>query len=155
MAKQIKNKEDILTPFQQQFIDIWFNLSFNGRLAYKQLRPNVSNTSADEMASAIIAQEKVKNYIELKREQIRLKEEIKLDWVVSELKNIVLDVKGEQIERDPQTNRILSRPQTKDAIAALALLSKIAGFETKKLDVTTNGKDIFNEITVNIIKPKE
>ena len=141
MAKkkiQSEPKKDKLTDIQKRFVDIWFNMNFNGRLAYKQLHPNVTNESADVMASKILSLDKVKDYIELKHEQLRLKEEIKLSFIVGELTNIVLDVKEETVERD-DNGRITSKPDRANAIKALQQLSKLGGFETKKVDVSING----------------
>jgi len=137
-SKQTEPKTEKLTDIQKRFVDIWFNMNFNGRLAYKQLHPNVTNESADVMASKILSLDKVKDYIELKHEQLRLKEEIKLSFIVQELTNIVIDVKEETVERD-DTGRITSKPDRANAIKALQQLSKLGGFETKKVDVSING----------------
>lgn len=130
MAKK-KVQEDKLTPFQQQFVDIWFNMNFNGKLAYKQLKPNVSNQTAEVEASKLLRLPKVEDYIELKREQIRIKEEITLDFIVSGLKRIIYDVMQEEVERD-DNGRITSKPDRKSALAAYQQLTKIAGFEAPK-----------------------
>ena len=53
MAKK-KIQEDKITPFQSQFVDIWFNMNFNGKLAYKQLKPTVTNETAEVEASMIL-----------------------------------------------------------------------------------------------------
>ena len=138
MAKK-KIQEDKLTPFQQQFVDIWFNMNFNGKLAYKQLKPNVSNQTAEVEASKLLRLPKVEDYIELKREQIRIKEEITLDFIVSGLKRIIYDVMQEQVERD-DNGRITSKPDRKSALAAYQQLTKIAGFEApKKQEVSLTG----------------
>jgi hypothetical protein len=145
MAK--KNKDE-LTPFEQQFVDVWFNMGFNGRLAYKQIKPGVTNETAEVNASKLLSLTKVQDYIELKREQIRIKEDIQLSWVVQELKSIILDVKQEQTERDPTTNKIYIKPDRKSALAALAQLSKIAGFEVKKEDKENdNEQPLFGPIS--------
>ena len=150
-----KNNNEI-SDFEKQFIDIYLNMNMNGRLAYKQLKPLVSNETADACASRLLSSARVSDYLEMKQEQIRIKQEVKLEWIVSELKSIILDVKAEQIERDPVTGKIYDKPDRKSAIAAIALLSKIAGFETKKVDITSNGDSIQpQEIKINIIKPKD
>jgi hypothetical protein len=155
MAKQNKtNKEDKILPFEQQFVDVWFTTSFNGRLAYKQLRPNVTMESAEQWASVTLAQPRVKEYIEQKQEQIRQKEEIKLSDIVSKLKLMIDEVDNEGDERDAN-GRLVQRKDRKSQLAAIAQLSKIAGFETKKMDVTTNGKDITQEIKIKIIRPNQ
>jgi hypothetical protein len=138
MAKK-KIQEDKLTPFQEQFVDIWFNMNFNGKLAYKQLKPNVSNDTAEVEASKLLRLPKVQDYIELKREQIRIKQEITLDFIVSGLKSIIYDVMQEEVERD-QDGRITSKPDRKSALAAYQQLTKIAGFEApKKQEVSLTG----------------
>lgn len=137
-----KKNENKLTPFEEQFLDVYFRMNFNGRLAMKQLKPHLSNESADVEASRLLSSVKVQDAIELKQEQIRMKEEIELAWIIKELKNIILDVNAEQIERDPITGKIYDKPDRKSKIAALQQLSKIAGFETKKLDITSQGQKI-------------
>ena len=138
MAKK-KIQEDKLTPFQEQFVDIWFNMNFNGKLAYKQLKPNVSTETAEVEASKLLRLPKVQDYIELKREQIRIKQEITLDFIVSGLKSIIYDVMQEEVERD-QDGRITSKPDRKSALAAYQQLTKIAGFEApKKQEVSLTG----------------
>lgn len=140
MAKK-KEENNKITPLEEQFVDIYFKMNFNGRLAIKQLKPHLTNESADVEASRMLSSVKVQDYVELKREQIRIKEEIELSWVVGQLKKIVIDVNAEQIERDAN-GKITDKPDRKSAIAALQQLSKIAGFETKKLDITSGGEKI-------------
>lgn len=135
-----KKKElNKLTPFEEQFIEVWFRMNFNGRLAYKQLKPDVTNNTADAEASRILSTEKAKNAIEMKREHIRMKEEVELGWLIDQLKAIILDVKAEQIERD-KDGRITSKPDRKSALTAIQQLSKIGGFEApKKQEVKITG----------------
>ena len=140
MAKKKDNNE--LTPFEEQFLDVYFRMNFNGRLAMKSLKPHLTNESADVEASRLLSSVKFKDAIEMKQEQIRLKEEIELSWIIKELKNIVLDVNAEQIERDPVTGKIYDKPDRKSKIAALQQLAKIGGFETKKIDLTSGGEKI-------------
>lgn len=138
MAKK-KIQEDKITPLQSQFVDIWFNMNFNGKLAYKQLKPNVTNDTAEVEASKLLRLPKVQDYIELKREQIRIKEDITLDFIVSGLKSIIYDVMQEDIERD-DNGRITSKPDRKSALSAYQQLAKIAGFEApKKQEITLAG----------------
>jgi hypothetical protein len=138
MAKK-KIQEDKITPFQSQFVDIWFNMNFNGKLAYKQLKPTVTNETAEVEASKLLRLPKVQDYIELKREQIRLKQEVTLEFIVNGLKSIIFDVMQEEVERD-QDGRITSKPDRKSALAAYQQLTKIAGFEApKKQEVSLTG----------------
>lgn len=158
MAKTNKKKEeeDKLTPFQQQFIDIWFRMNFNGRLAYKQLKPHVTNETADAEASRILSTEKAKDYIELKKEQIRIKEEVELSWIVSQLKNIVYDINTQDITRFDNEGRPLNKTDHRAKIEAIKTLAKITGLEApSKMDVTSNGQSIIPEIKINIIQPKQ
>jgi hypothetical protein len=137
MAK--KKQEDKITPFQEQFVDIWFNMQFNGKLAFKQLKPNVTNETAEVEASKLLRLPKVQDYIELKKEQIRVKQEITLDFIVNGLKSIIYDVMQEEVERD-DNGRITSKPDRKSALAAYQQLTKIAGFEApKKQDISLSG----------------
>lgn len=156
MAKKTnKEKEDDkLTPFQQQFIDIWFRMNFNGRLAYKQLKPHVTNETADAEASRILSTEKAKDYIELKKEQIRIKEEVELSWIVSQLKSIVEDITTQDITRFDDEGRPLNKTDHRAKIEAIKTLAKIAGLEAPiKQDITSNGQTLIPEIKINIIQP--
>lgn len=140
-----KQQPKTLTPFEIQFIDVWFNMGFNGRLAYKHLKPHVLNTTADAEASRILGKEKAIDYIELKREQIRLKEEIKLDFIVGQLTSIALDESTEEVLRD--ANGVIINRKTKSnnsaRIQAIQQLIKIAGLDApKKIDITTAGEKL-------------
>jgi hypothetical protein len=145
VTPKTKADPNIITDFEKTFIQIYINMNFNGRLAYKQLKPLVTTESADALASKLLSSVRVKDYLALKLEQIRIKEEIKLEFIVGELTSIVYDVKLENTERDGD-GRITSKPDRRSAIQALQLLSKIAGFETKKVDITSKGESI-NPIT--------
>ena len=145
MAK--KKEEDKITLFQQQFVDIWFNMNFNGKLAYKQLKPNVTNETATVEASKLLTIPNVQDYIELKREHIRIKQEISLDFIIAELKSIIIDVKQEEIERDATTGKITDKPDRRSAIEALKLLTRIGGYDTKKVDITSGGEKIKIDFT--------
>lgn len=154
MAKKERIEKE-LSLFHKRFIDTWFNLNFNATLAYKQLKPNVATSTAESEASKILGSSLAKEYIELKQEQIRIKEDIKLSFIVQELTNIVLDIKQETIERD-DNGRITSKPDRANSIKALQQLSKIGGFEaTKKVDVTTNGQSLNLKDLINFKKTDE
>lgn len=149
MAKKKDIQSDELSPFEIQFIDVWFNYNFNGRLAYKQLRPNVLESTADTEASKILNLPKAQTYIELKKEQIRQREDIKLEFLVNQLQSIILTEDTEEIERDGsgQITKRRTKSNNSARIQAMNLLSKIAGFDApKKVDITTNGESI-NKIT--------
>jgi hypothetical protein len=142
--KQKDIHSDVLTPFERTFVDEWFNNGFNGRRAYKTLRKdNANDASADAEASRILSLGKVKDYIELKREEIRKKQEITLEYLVQELKDIIKDVNTETTERDPLTGKLVARPDRRSKIEAIKVLSKLGGLESaKKIDVTSNGQSI-------------
>jgi hypothetical protein len=139
---------DVLTAFETQFVDIWFNMGFNGRLAYKQLKPNVLSTTADTEASKLLSLPKIQDYIELKKEQLRMKEEIKLDFLVHQLTGIVLTEDTEEIERDGQGNILKTRTKTNNTarIQAMNLLSKLGGLETKKVEMKIDGNISLKEM---------
>ena len=158
MAKTNKKKEeeDKLTPFQEQFVDIWFRMNFNGKLAYKQLKPNVTNQTAEVEASKLLRLPKVKDRIELKREQIRIKEQVELSWIIKELKNIVYDINTQDITVFDNEGRPLNKTDHRAKIEAIKTLAKITGLEApSKMDVTSNGQSIIPEIKINIIQPKQ
>jgi len=125
----------------ERWVDAYFNHNFNGRLTSKSLNPDLTLESAEVHASRMLGNDKVKELIEIKHEQIRMKSNIDLEYIVSELKNIIIDVKQEQIERD-ENGKITSKPDRKSALMAIQQLSKIAGFETKKVDITSGGEKI-------------
>ena len=150
-ARASKEDPDKINDWEKRFIEAYFEFNFNGRLAYLHLKPDVTDKSADVLAHKLLALPRVKNYIENKQAHIAIQEDIKLSWVVKELKSIVEEVKLEITERDPATGRVISRPDRQSSLKALAQLSKIAGFETRKMDITTNGESI-NKITWNETK---
>ena len=88
---QSSPKKDELTDFEKQFADIWFRIR-NGRVSYKRLKPEVKDTTADTEACKLLSLPKIKNYLEEKEIELRLKEEVELSWVVTQLKNIVYDI---------------------------------------------------------------
>jgi hypothetical protein len=133
---------DELTEKEIRFIDTWFNTGFNARVAYKMNNPHVTTASADAISSRILSTEAAQDYIELKKEQIRMKEEINLSFIVSELKSIIFEVKEQMEERD-DNGRLVARKDFKSQLAALAQLSKLAGLDApRKIDVTSAGEPI-------------
>jgi len=145
MAK--KKQEDKITPFEEQFVDTWFRMNFNAKLAYKQLKPNVSMATAETEGPAILRKPQIKELIELKREQIRIKNEVELGWVVKELKNIVYDINTNDHTVFDNEGRAINKTDHRAKIEAIKALVKLAGLEApSKVDVTTNGENI-NQIT--------
>lgn len=105
--------------------------------------------SAEQDAKRMLGNDRVKELIEIKREHIRIKENVTLDFIVSELKNIIIDVKQQEIERDPQSGRITSKPEYRASLEAIKQLSTLMGYNApKKVDITTNGNDINTVINI-------
>jgi hypothetical protein len=149
MAKK-KEEDNKLTPFQEQFVNIWFK-HFNGRLAYKQLKPHVKNETADVEASKLLSLPKVNDAIELKREQIRIQEEVELSWIIKELKKIVYDINTNDFTTFDAEGKALNKTDHRAKIEAIKTLAKIGGLDNhqQKVDITTNGaslnlKDLIN-----------
>lgn len=151
-----KNPEsNELTEFERRFCDIWFRIR-NGRLAYKQLKPHVKDTTADTESSKILSYAKVKTYIENKEVEIQLKEQVELSWIIKELKNIVYDINTQDITVFDNEGRPLNKTDHRAKIEAIKTLAKITGLEApSKMDVTSNGQSIIPEIKINIIQPKQ
>lgn len=141
MAK--KKEETKITAFEEQFVDTWFRMNFNAKLAYKQLKPNVSSATAETEGPALLRKPQVQEYVELKREQIRINEQVELSWIVKELKNIVYDINTNDHTVFDQDGKPLNKTDHRAKIEAIKTLAKIAGLEQpKKLDITTNGESI-------------
>jgi hypothetical protein len=142
MGRQKKDKELELKKielYQEQWVDTYFNTNFNGRMTSKFLKPHLTLESAEQDAARMLGNDRIKELIAIKQEQIRIKQEITLDFIVNGLKNIIYDVAQESIERD-DNGRIISKPDRKSALAAYQQLTKIAGFEApKKQEVILNG----------------
>ena len=152
MAQKKKNNE--LTQFEEQFINVYIKMNNNGRLAYKSLKPEVTNESADTLSSKLLSSIKVQEYLEMKREEIRQKEQIELSWLVQQLKNIILEEYSVEVDKDGEGEilRIKTKSNYQAKLQALQQLAKIAGFETKKVDITTNGDNINNITLKDLIK---
>jgi hypothetical protein len=152
---QVKPDSTELTEFERNFCDLWFRIR-NGRLAYKQLKPNVKDSTADTESSKILSLTKVKNYLEKKEVELQLKEQIELSWIIKELKDIVYDVNTNDFTTFDAEGRPLNKRDHRAKIEAIKTLAKIAGLEApNKLDVTSNGQTIIPEIKINIIKPED
>jgi hypothetical protein len=139
--KKQEDKEPIKKQelYQQQWVDTYFNTNLNGRMTSKFLKPHLTLDAAEVDAARMLGNARVKELIEIKQEQIRLKQEITLDFIVNGLKTIIYDVMQEEVERD-NNGRITSKPDRKSALAAYQQLTKIAGFEApKKQEVSLSG----------------
>ena len=150
-------RQEILIKIQERdvrWVDIFFNTNFNASMTSKLLKPHLSLQSAGVDGHRMLKKANVQELIAVKREHLKMKEDIQLSYLVQELKDIVLDVKQEQIERD-DNGRVTSKPDRANAIRAIDTLAKLAGLYTNKVDVTSNGKEVLQEITINIVKPKE
>jgi hypothetical protein len=125
--------------YQQQWVDTYFNTNLNGRMTSKFLKPHLTLDAAEVDAARMLGNARVKELIEIKQEQIRIKQEVTLEFIVNGLKSIIYDVMQEEVERD-QDGRITSKPDRKSALAAYQQLTKIAGFEApKKQEVSLTG----------------
>lgn len=144
---QVKPNSNELTDFEKNFCDLWFRIR-NGRLAYKHLKPNVKDTTADTEASKLLGLTKVKNYLEKKEIELRLKEEVELSWVIKQLKDIVYDININDHTTFDSDGKAINKTDHRAKIEAIKTLAKIAGLDNhqQKIDVTTNGSPI-NQIT--------
>jgi hypothetical protein len=135
-------KEDTLKKqelYQEQWVDTYFNTNFNGRMTSKFLKPHLSLESAEQDAARMVGNDRIKDLIAIKQEQIRIKQDVSLEFIVNGLKSIIFDVMQEEVERD-DNGRITSKPDRKSALAAYQQLTKIAGFDApKKIDVKLSG----------------
>ena len=139
----------------ERWVDAYFNHNFNGRLTSKSLYPDLTLESAEVHASRMLGNDKVKELIAIKHEEIRIKQEITLEFIVNGLKRIIYDVMQEEIERD-ENGKITSKPDRKSALAAYQQLTKIGGFESaKKVDVTTNGESLNLKDLIEFKTPKK
>lgn len=138
---QSSPKKDELTDFEKQFADIWFRIR-NGRVSYKRLKPEVKDTTADTEACKLLSLPKIKNYLEEKEIELRLKEEVELSWVVTQLKNIVYDINTNDHTVFDDDGKALNKTDHRAKIEAIKTLAKIAGLDNhqQKLDITTNGE---------------
>lgn len=125
MAK--KKEDNELTPFQQQFLDVYFRMNFNGRLAMKQLKPHLTNESADVEASRLLSYPKSQYYIEMKRDalnKINFEENIIIDKLNKEI-----EIKKLQLESLKLDNEITSIEIKKQILNSI----NIDGNKTKYL----------------------
>ncbi len=133
MSKQKKNK-DTLNEFEINFLNIWFNNGFNATEAYLLAKPGVQYNTAKTEGNKLLT----KPYIELeiikRKLAIQSKSEIKLEDMVSKLKNLMYEC----IEDSDRTN----------LLKTIDTLNKMAGFYQQKIDITTQGEKI--KINLNL-----
>jgi phage terminase small subunit len=153
MARQKKNKDEI-NDLESRFLSIYISNGFNATAAYLLASPGVQYETAKTEGNKLLTKPHVQNSLELRKLEIRNAENIELSFLVKALKGVIYDVQSEGTERSAD-GRITSKPSRQDLIKAVDTLAKLAGLYTQKVDVTSNGNDILQEITVNIIKPKE
>lgn len=142
-----------LKPWEVQVIDEWFNNNHNGRLAFLKIKPNVLPETADTEASKLLNSPKGKVYIELKKEELRKRSEVTLDYLVDNLKKIVADVAMEDTERT-ETGRLICKPDRTNMIKAIDLLSKLTGYQDTRKTVELKQTEPLS-IKINIIPPKD
>lgn len=153
--KKNKTENDKLTSLEERFVSIYIHNCGNATQAYLLASPNnVTYDTARAEGSACLARPNVAKAIELKKLEIRNKEQIELSFLVSSLKEVIYDVKTEETERD-NTGRIVAKPDRASLIKAVDTLAKLGGFYTQKMDVTSNGQTIIPEIKINIVQPKQ
>jgi phage terminase small subunit len=153
MARQKKNKDE-LNDLESRFLSIYINNGFNATASYLLASPGVTYETAKTEGNRLLTKPHVQREFELRKLAIKNKENIELGFLVQELKSIIYDIKTEEIERD-QTGRITAKPDRANAIKAIDTLAKLAGLYTSKVDVTSNGDNILQEIKINIIQPKK
>jgi hypothetical protein len=147
MAKAKKEDKELLKKqelYYQQWVDTYFNNSFNGRITSKMLKPHLSLESAEVDAARMLGNDSIQELIELKKAQIKIKEDIKLEWIVKELKDVVFEIKQQEpVEYDAE-GRVINKKNYKDLLGAINQLIKISGYDNhqQKIDVTTNGENI-------------
>jgi hypothetical protein len=112
----------------KMFVDEYFTNGFNATLAYRNIKATANYNTGSKAAHDILKRPEVVDYVNFKREEIAAREDIQLSFIVQELKNIIEET------RVSKSNQI--------RLQALTQLSKIAGFETKKVDITSKGESI-------------
>lgn len=118
--------EDNLTPREIAFIDEYVNNGFDAKSAYLLISPGVSGETAGVGGCNYLKKDKIKNEIERRRLNKIDKHDIKLSFLVEELKGIIEDSKG-----DTKSDRV-------SILKAIDLLAKLGGFYINKTEITTN-----------------
>lgn len=120
--------ENQISDFEIEFINNWFSNGFNGMRAYLAIRPDVKESTAAVEATNILKKPNIKSYIDKRQEEIKDNEDIKLSYIVKELKFIIDDAKN-----DKKTDRV-------SILKALDQLAKLGGLYTTKTEITTKGE---------------
>lgn len=121
-------KENELSDFEVIFIDKWFSNGFNAAAAYRELKPNCSDNTILVEGSNILKKPYIKKYIEKRKEEIKEKEDIKLSYIISELRWVINDAKS-----DDKTDRV-------SILKALDQLAKLGGLYVNKTEIKNVGE---------------
>lgn len=125
----------------KEFCDVYLANGKNGTQAYLDVYPSVKKeATAAASAARLLTNDKVKEYLQIEMAKSSAKLEITRESILEKLLRI-------------QSNTESTNPSA--SLKALEMVSKLLGLnEPIKTDITTNGKEIAQEIKVNIIRPK-
>lgn len=84
-----KKNENGLTDNQQFFADYYLANGLNGKQAYKRIRPNVKDSTAEVEASKYLRNPKVLEYIEERQKELQEKTKVTQEYVILNLKEMV------------------------------------------------------------------
>ena len=84
-----KKNEKGLTDNQQLFADYYLANGCNGKQAYKGIRPNVKDNTAEVEASKYLRNPKVLAYIEERQKELQEKTHVTQEYVIMNLKEMV------------------------------------------------------------------
>lgn len=153
MPKQRKNNE--INEQEKLFVDIYLGNGMNSTYAYSKIKPSATYDTCRTEGPKMLAKPCVKLYMENKLQELRNKQEVKLEYLVSNLRRVIDDCAQETTERD-DTGRILSKPDRQSLIKAADVLAKLVGLYDKKVEITTPISTTGdNKITVEIITKNE
>lgn len=145
-----------LTSLQEQFVDCYFNSNFNGSMAILKLKPQLTPGSAATIANRMLNNVEVQKAIELKKEIIRSKSEIKLEDNIAHLNRLIYELQSEASTNYDADGKQIAKRDNNALIKAIDMLNRLAGYYAPvKQDLTSNGEKIVPEIKINIIPPKQ
>ena len=126
---------------QKAFADIYLSNGCNWTQAYLEAYPTVKKEdTAAAAATRLLSNVKVQEYLQAEQKKTSQKLEITRESVLETLLRI-------------QANTESINPNA--SLKSIEMVCKLLGLnEPIKTDITTNGKEIAQEIKINIIKPK-
>jgi len=160
MAKKKINNEESelpkLTSFEEQFVGTLFNVGHIASKAYRILKPHVSEETAKVEACKLLAKPNIQHAIEVRKLEIRNREDIDLGFLVQELKSIIYELKPYEAVEYDANGRVINKKDYKSLIAAINSLAKLGGLDnhTQKIEIENNN-EAPQEITINVIKNKK